>query len=183
LKVRVRVEDFSSRGMSPNDRRFLKKYVVILIDSNILQNIAYAEGSETLKRLMTNWSSLKPKTICSVCDFIRIECYNFERFKYQDARIRHFLKDAAESKEGLYVEFVTPIKKISAEDRLKLVDLFPKAYRRVLIKDYGALSGTDSCLLLLAMYLKAFWIQVCIATQDETLLRASQDFGIRCISV
>jgi hypothetical protein len=123
------------------------------------------------------------QTVCGVCDFTKIECCNFERFKYQDARIRHFLKDVAESKKGLYIEFVTPIKGVNAEDRLKLVDLFAKAYRHVLIKDYGALSGTDSCLLLLAKYLKAFWTQVCIATHDETLLKASRDFRIRCVSI
>jgi len=131
-----------------------------------------------MARIMGEWGRSDRGAVCCIPDFIRIECFNMERHKLGDSRIRHFLKDVEESEEGLYIELKTPIKGFSADDRRRLLNLFPKRYRHPLIKRYTELSGTDVSLLFIALLMASYGLSVTIASFDNLLTDAAEDFGI-----
>lgn len=106
-----------------------------------------------LVKIMYNWKKLGKSAACCICDFIKLECLNVERYIFRNSKIRKLLKDISRSNNGFYIEIKTPIKKTSAAHRKKLLNLFPRSYRHMLIKEYEKLSGTDICLLLMAYYL------------------------------
>jgi len=182
LKVQVRISHLPPlEDCSGDELGLLKHYEAILLDTNVLNRIAY-EGCRLLQpliNLMYNWRTVKPTAVCCVCDFIRIESLNVERWEFGDTRVRRLLKEVAENENGLYVELKTPIKEVIADQRKRFIDLFPKAYRHVLIKKYGDLSGTDVCLLIIALYLAMYGASASIATFDKTLLMACDEFGIK----
>jgi len=182
LKRQFQINDFSLEGLSEYARGFLKKLEVVLLDSSVLCCMVYDEADDVFYPLgkLGGWDEmLGASRVCVVCDFIKIECFNVERTLFRDVKIRRFLKGLAKCDKAFYVELKTPIKKFSADDRKRLLDLFPRKYRHVLIKKYGDLSGTDVCLLLVALYLKSHGISVSIATRDRILAEASEELEIK----
>jgi len=162
---------------------WLKNFRVFLLDANVLKVIAYRDDDRTrlvqpLARLMTERNK-GLRGVCGIADFVKIECFNMERHILGGGvKIRKFLKTVENNTDGFYVEFRTPIRRIHADDRKKLLDVLPRKERRILLKKCRWLSGTDASLLVLAVFLEIFGISVVVTSFDRDVAETSEELGI-----
>ena len=166
------------RPLAEHACRLLRQRETVLLDSNTLILLARGSGPAWVKRLLFEWKEFGLKAVCGVCDFIKRESINAEKWKLGGVKVQSLLSEAAESPSGMYVEFKTPIGEAEADGRDVFIDVLPKALRRKLIRDSG-LSGTDKCLVLVAWYLRENGLSVSVATQDEALARACEGLSIK----
>jgi hypothetical protein len=150
----------------------------VLLDSNTLILLARGSGPTWVRRLLFEWEKLGLKAVCGVCDFIRRESVNAEKWRLEGVKVQRLLSQAAESPGGMYVEFETPIGEVEADSRDAFIDVLPKALRRKLMREDG-LSGTDKCLVLVAWYLQQNGLNVSVATEDEALARMCGEFDVK----
>jgi len=150
----------------------------ILLDLNTLILLARGSGYAWVRRPLFEWEKFGLKAVCAVCDFIKRESVNAERWKLEGVKVQSHLSDAAESPDGMYVEFKTLIGEVEADSKDAFIDVLPKAMTRKLIRDSG-LSGTDRCLAVVAWYLQQNGLNVSVATEDEALARMRREFDVK----
>ena len=179
MRRRVYLGEFSCEGFSGFDLEWLRGFRVLLLDANVLKDAA--EGSAEagfLRDLMMGCVEVHPGAVCCVPDFVRLEAFNMERYLFGSCSVRRFLRDVEKSRGGLYVEFKTPVRRVPADNRKIVLDVFPKEARRVLIREFPELSGTDCSLLLLAYVLRDCEVTVLLVSRDGVLGEAAATFGI-----
>jgi hypothetical protein len=174
---RVVEVDFQ-RPLTEHAYILLSQRETILLDSNTLILLARGSGSTWVRRLLFEREKFGLKAVCGVCDFIRRESVNAEKWKLERVKVQRLLGDVAESPSGMYVEFKTPIGEAEADSRDAFIDVLPKALRRKLMREDG-LSGTDKCLVLVAWYLQQNGLNVSVASEDEALARMCGEFDVK----
>jgi len=174
---RVVEVDFQ-RPLAEHAYILLSQREIVLLDSNTLILLARGSGPTWVRKLLFEWEKFSLKAVCGVCDFIRRESVNAEKWKLERVKVQSLLSDVAESPSGMYVEFETPIGEVEADSRDAFINVLPKVLRRKLMREDG-LSGTDKCLVLVAWYLQQNGLNVSVATEDEALARMCGEFNVK----
>jgi hypothetical protein len=176
LKHVVEVDFYESLAKHVYD--FLQRREVVLLDSNTLITLSRESGSQWLRKLLLEWRKYGARAVCGVCDFIKRESVNAEKWRLGEVKVQGLLSGAAENPDAAYVEVKTPIMEVEAESRDKFADVLPKAERRRLIKN-RELSGTDKCLILVAWHMQQNGLNVSVATEDAALARMCGELSIK----
>ena len=177
MKYEIYVDDFT-HSLPINVKEWVGKRELILMDANILIWLARSMKTNWVRKLLVDWRKFGARAICGICDFIKIEALNAEKWRCKKRLIRRFLSNIEESAEGMYIELKTPIKDVEADSRSVFANILPKPIRRILIRE-KFLSGTDKCLILVAIYLKNSDFDISILTHDKILFATCINLGLK----
>jgi hypothetical protein len=143
----------------------LRGRVLILMDSSALLRMARGEVPEPPSN---------ERTLPCICDFIKRESINQENRNVpsRERKVRGYLRSIDRSATWKYAEASTPFIAMPAERRDSFLHLLPKKVRNLLLDEYRSLSGTDKCLLIVAIYLLEQGIPVNVLTYDGDMRKA-----------
>ena len=179
MKITITIDDLSVPPTPENllpltgregERGKGKGRRAILLDSSTLLGIVHEGKHTALKNLMTGLTGDRPENgnpLCCVCDFIKREAELHEDRAHSERRVEQFLREAN------YAEIETHILAVPEEGRRWFaIRLFPKGLRGLIIEEYPDLSWEDTCLLLIAFYLRGGNVDVEVETEDLDLREA-----------
>lgn len=149
---------------------------LVLLDSSALISLVRTGQPAWILKLIVEWRKYGARAICGVCDFIRREAVNAERWYYGAATVQSFLKEASRRPSAMYVEVETPVTDV--DDRATLIDTLPRNGRRILISA-DDLSVADKCLILVSATLKGCGVKNSVATMDRGLMEAGLKVGVK----
>lgn len=190
MKIRVSLDDLPEVPEENLLPLRAKEWTLVLLDSSALLRIAKGEvpdpiagtveagaGAEAGKEKGVEKGKEEEKergALICICDFIKREAINYENheMKSRERRVRRYLREAEHSGTWRYAEVSTPFIMRSADERDSFLYMLPKKVRRLLLDEYRDLSGTDKCLLIVAMYLLEQGFHVGILTFDGKMERA-----------